>query len=139
MIITIINIIKNINNEEYKINAITDILKDFFNSYKGNDKNFESMLNFARNIIMKAVKGSFNQNEFKEIIVTQIMNKIKQYFFDKKITVDVECHNLLEIVFFSNYSNVAYFYAKKMALETSLGKNDFLTYQNCLNNEDFQN
>ena len=137
MIITIINIIKNINNEEYKINAITDILKDFFNSYKGNDKNFESMLNFARNIIMKAVKGSFNQNEFKEIIVTQIMNKIKQYFFDKKITVDVECHNLLEIVFFSNYSNVAYFYAKKMALETSLGKNDFLTYQNCLNNEDF--
>lgn len=24
-----------------------------------------------------------------------------------------------------------------MALETSLGKNDFLTYQNCLNNEDF--
>ena len=49
------------------------------------------------------------------------------------------CINLLRYTFFDNYPNsiskFRYFYVKKLIIETTKDKNDFLTYENCLSGD----
>ena len=133
-------IIKSDNKTEYSY-LIPIFVDDFFND---NETNVKILVD----ITVKVIEGLVRKNGFNQFISKDVAKKIGKYFDGKKKEnlnpISDNCYNLFDYIFFQKYSDnirdFRYFYVKKLFIETSKNKNDFLTYENCLGeNNNFNN
>ena len=133
------NLIKNWGDERYFINYIPEILNILLN-YAEKDEYFGSILKFIGNPIVQTIKRTLNQDDYLNLLTKNLMVKVKNYFLEEGFSnnhFSKDCDYLLNKVFFSDLQHLTAFYIKKIAIDTTKNKNDFLTYENCLQNRDF--
>lgn len=103
-------------------------------------------------LILKGLYSYFKENVFVPIITMiklddiirfitfDVMESIEKYLTNEKLFeggFNPNCTTLLKTVFFSKSLLPTYFYFKKITIDSTKNKNDFLTYENCLNNKNF--
>ena len=130
-------------NSTYLENKIPDLIKILY----GIDKNYMSyLLDVYEKIIKRVAMDITTYIELSEKIIDMIYNM----FFKKNIStiydINDECLTSIRKIYFnkislSNTTNpegiypllkMRYFFMKKATLDTTKNKNDFLTYENCL-------
>ena len=150
------DIIINLDNKTYTDGKIPVFFQNL------GEKNVSFIIDIAKTILMNLVKEGDFINFVSNDLGAQIE---KYIFKESQILdeINVSCRELLDYTFFKNYSNnetiienlsksdneinstkinvksdgkyFRYYYIKKLALDTTKDKNDFLTYENCLNDK----
>ena len=141
---SVIEIIKNLYNEKY----LKTLIRIFCDIYIVNN---QTNLDLFWDFLKTAGKNLVEKEEFVEIFSLGASNTIKEFlihYVDNRTNVSSDCINLFRDVFINNnlkddetndsHSNL--FFVKKLIFESSLNKNDFLNYENCLSsNKTFSN
>ena len=150
------DIIINLDNKTYTDGKIPVFFQNL------GEKNVSFIIDIAKTILMNLVKEGDFINFVSNDLGAQIE---KYIFKESQILdeINVSCRELLDYTFFKNYSNnetiienlsksdneinstkinvksdgkyFRYYYIKKLALDTTKDKNDFLTYENCLSDK----
>ena len=131
-----INLIKNWGNEKYFLNYMPEIL----NIILDNEDMAFSLKRIGSQII-QAIKTNVTTDDYLNLLTNNLMVKVEKYFLEEgfaKGQFSPDCNNLLNKVYFSDLKHLTAFYVKKIAIDTTKNKNDFLTYENCLQNRDFE-
>ena len=66
----------------------------------------------------------------------KISNYLTEELFVKKY-FSPDCEYLIKNIFFSNFTETTLFFIKKLLIDSTNNKNDFLTYENCLEDKNF--
>ena len=144
----IMEILKYLENKEY----ITPIIRSLCLKYIVNNKtNLDLILQISISFAKSLVKKSVFNNLLKEGIKELLKGSIETYTANLSI-INEDCRNLILSTFMneslksdSNKDNKKVldpnnYFIKKLIFESSLNKNDFLNYENCLSgNNTFSN
>ena len=140
-------IIDGLNNTNF-VEFITDVLlnlHDIAYLYKIIPE-YISTLNqtqkkSASDIVTFFIKPLLKKYYFKDTFSKATENKIKKYIDDdlfKKYNISENCKLLFQYIYFnSSTRNFSKYYLKKFIMDSTKNKNDFLTFENCLNKKDF--
>ena len=126
----------DVQSDIYLIKDITNLI-EVVNSLK--DKFGEKYMNIAK----EGIKAITNAKIFGEFISNSFMVKMKKRLNKYNILqfkISESCNYLINNIYFDQVTNIANlrtFYLSKMLLVSSLKKNDFLFYENCLTNKPF--
>ena len=97
----------------------------------------ELIMNFFQTI----TKRLLTAEKVNRLIAQKVANELKNYMFShtfKHFNLSENCIFLINYTFFSYYTknieNFRLYYLKKLGLDSTKNKNDFLTYENCLDN-----
>ena len=127
----------------YNKTKVKPLIKDFFDHFKAkNIENLGIFLDAAKIIAMNLVK-QHNINDFfrdtaRDTIKYYIFTNLKNYTKISGKCIDLFTHSFLNGTIKDNKnenldSNA--FFIKKLIFESSLNKNDFLNYENCLSSK----
>ena len=142
------NIVVNRNNFKYIENLLPGWYKQIYEA----DKNFiKSLLDVFTNILKRIASNDSINIKFTE----KIIDKFYKLFFERNATnitkynINDDCVTSIKKIYFEKISNLnasypdgiynlhkmRYFFVKKAILDSTKNKNDFLTYENCLEEE----
>ena len=129
-------IVLNLDNKTYVMNELPKLIKM---AYSVNKKYYKLFLDAVVTIAGNLVKNE----DFNGFVGKDVTKTLKDFLFNGGTrineTMSQSCINLLRYTFFDNYtdsiSKFRYFYVKKLIIETTKDKNDFLTYENCLSGD----
>jgi hypothetical protein len=127
---TLFDFLKHAENNKFSF----DYLYIFLKTFKEESIFSQSFSNFIVDSIIKAIKEIINKQEFTGIIISSLMKKLEDFFFNRFTASDLsqDCSFLFKNIFFGNRIDLQEFYLKKILMDNSLDKNDFLTFENCL-------
>ena len=127
----------------YNKTKVKPLIKDFFDHFKAkNIENLGIFLDAAKIIAMNLVKqhniNEFFRNTARDTIKYYIFTNLKNYTEISRKCIDLFTHSFLNGTIKDNKnenldSNA--FFIKKLIFESSLNKNDFLNYENCLSSK----
>ena len=127
----------------YNKTKVKPLIKEFFDHFKAkNIENLGIFLNAAKIIAMNLVKqhniNEFFRNTARDTIKYYIFTNLKNYTKISGKCIDLFTHSFLNGTIKDNKnenldSNA--FFIKKLIFESSLNKNDFLNYENCLSSK----
>ena len=127
----------------YNKTKVKPLIKDFFDHFKAkNIENLGIFLDAAKIIAMNLVKqhniNEFFRNTARDTIKYYIFTNLKNYTKISGKCIDLFTHSFLNGTIKDNKnenldSNA--FFIKKLIFESSLNKNDFLNYENCLSSK----
>ena len=143
-----------LNNETY-IEKLLDIIinlddKNYVNENIPKFANFlldnkKKNLKFFLNITETIGKNLVKKESFNKMIGVKLGKKIKEIIFENNTIfsyINSKCINLFEKTLFNGIADDTFdsdeltlFYIKKIIIETTKNKNDFLTYENCLSSK----
>ena len=124
------DILMNLTNNTYINNNVPKFVKKII----GNDLAIKKIIldsyqNIVRNI---ATEGSL-----KDFFSKSLSNILKGLIFDshKNLTISQSCTELFTYTYFDPQKNdkFRFYYTKKVLIDTTKSRSDFLTYENCLN------
>ena len=129
-------IILNLGNKTYVTNELPKLIRM---AYSVNEKYYKLFLDAVVTIAGNLVKD----DDYKGFVGKDLSKKLRDFLFDGGTrineTISHSCIYLLKYTFFDNYtesiSKFRYFYIKKLLVETSKDKNNFLLYENCLSGD----
>ena len=149
----IINIIANIfanrKNETYILGEVPKMIRRIRVINKG-------YLKFILDVTVRVLKKLISENSINRVITQKLTYYIYKLFFEKEIdkyNIGKECASSMRKIFFdsneqlnitdneeakSSLVKLRYFFMKKIMIDSTKNKNDFLTYENCLE-KDFDN
>ena len=138
-----VNALADIFLNIYNIKELKSPVNEFFSHYIAEKKeNLDLFLNTLKLILMNLVK-QHNINEFfrdtaRDTIKYYIFTNLKNFTKISRKCIDLFTHSLLNGTIKDNKnenldSNA--FFIKKLIFESSLNKNDFLNYENCLSSK----
>ena len=142
--------IKLLNNTKF-INDLADILQNLSNSayikenvplfltniIDGEIEKKDLLLRAFQNIVRNILTESGLKSFVGSGITTTLTELLLPYF--KKYEVGESCIMLFNHTFFNTTSDIndfKFYYAKKLIIDSTKSRNDFLTYENCLNGYD---
>ena len=127
----------------YNKTKVKPLIKEFFDHFKAkNIENLGIFLDAAKIIAMNLVKqhniNEFFRNTARDTIKYYIFTNLKNYTKISGKCIDLFTHSFLNGTIKDNKnenldSNA--FFIKKLIFESSLNKNDFLNYENCLSSK----
>ena len=143
-------VIKLLNNTKF-INDLADILQNLSNSayikenvplfltniIDGEIEKKDLLLRAFQNIVRNILTESGLKSFVGSGITTTLTELLLPYF--KKYEVGESCIMLFNHTFFNTTSDIndfKFYYAKKLIIDSTKSRNDFLTYENCLNGYD---
>ena len=143
-------VIKLLNNTKF-INELADILQNLSNSayikenvplfltniIDGEIEKKDLLLRAFQNI----VRNILTESGLKSFVGSGITTTLTEFFLPdfKKYEVGESCIMLFNHTFFNTTSDIndfKFYYAKKLIIDSTKSRNDFLTYENCLNGYD---
>ncbi len=144
-------LINSFRNETFVI-QLADILMHLSN-HQYIEENFPQFLQIAignssenKDIILKAfqsiVRNILTESSLKNFVGSSITSRLEKFIkIDYQIYEKVgnNCINLLKYTFFNTdkgNNDFKFYYAKKLLIDSTKSRNDFLTYENCLNSYD---
>ena len=144
-------LINSFRNETFVI-QLADILMHLSN-HQYIEENFPQFLQIAignssenKDIILKAfqsiVRNILTESSLKNFVGSSITSRLEEFIkIDYQIYKKVgnNCINLLKYTFFNTdkgNNDFKFYYAKKLLIDSTKSRNDFLTYENCLNSYD---
>ena len=93
----------------------------------------DSVNNFISNKFTKMLNDNFFRTEFEKYSISEECKNFMQNIFFKNFANENNKKNKSEIDNAANY--MRFFYLRKVLIDTTKDKNDFSTYENCLNKE----
>ena len=133
------NLVKNYKNSTYAFNYIPNALKIIIDNMK-NDKSGNFDFDEVKVSIFKVVSQSISYEDLVILLTNDYMNIIHKYFLKEEFEfkkMNEDCRYLVKTIYFSNIVNITYFYLKKILVDSTKNKNDFITYENCMDYIDF--
>ena len=137
------NLVLNLENNTYIMKEVPKIIESIKNIKNVGQRHITVFLR-----VFVTIGGNlFKMEQFKEFIGNDFINKIKDYLLneDSKLNNELSqsCIDLLSFTFFeknndTSFKEFRWFFVKKFFLDMSKNKNDFLTYENCLAEENFK-
>ena len=128
------DILQNLSNSAYIKENVPLFLKNIIDGeIEKKDLLLRAFQNIVRNILTESGLKSFVGSG----ITTTLTELLLPYF--KKYEVGESCIMLFNHTFFNTTSDIndfKFYYAKKLIIDSTKSRNDFLTYENCLNGYD---
>lgn len=141
--VKIFDIIRNYRNFTFILDAVPKFL-EYIHDIKPDY--YDLILNMAVLVLEKLLREEHFDNFLTEVGT----KKLDEFFFGEefnKYNINQGCKEFFHILFFDNFENfligmdegtkknlteMRYFFSKKVLLDSTKNKNDFLTYENCL-------
>ena len=130
-----INLIKNWGDEKYFMNYFPEILRIITT-----DADLYYFYAYTFGNIVEVIKKNTTVNDYLNLITGDLMGKVENVFMDEgllKNNFSKDCNYLIKNIYFSNYTYTTAFFLKKILIDSTKNKNDFLTYENCIEKKDF--
>ena len=130
-----INLIKNWGDEKYFMNYFPEILRIITI-----DADLYYFYAYTFGNIVEVIKKNTTVNDYLNLITGDLMGKVENVFMDEgllKNNFSEDCNYLIKNIYFSNYTYTTAFFLKKILIDSTKNKNDFLTYENCIEKKDF--
>ena len=130
-----INLIKNWGDEKYFMNYFPEILRIITI-----DADLYYFYAYTFGNIVEVIKKNTTVNDYLNLITGDLMGKVENVFMDEgllKNNFSQDCNYLIKNIYFSNYTYTTAFFLKKILIDSTKNKNDFLTYENCIEKKDF--
>ena len=130
-----INLIKNWGDEKYFMNYFPEILRIITI-----DADLYYFYAYTFGNIVEVIKKNTTVNDYLNLITGDLMGKVENVFMDEgllKNNFSKDCNYLIKNIYFSNYTYTTAFFLKKILIDSTKNKNDFLTYENCIEKKDF--
>jgi hypothetical protein len=130
-----INLIKNWGDEKYFMNYFPEILRIITI-----DADLYYFYEYTFGNIVEVIKKNTTVNDYLNLITGNLMGKVENVFMDEgslKNNFSKDCNYLIKNIYFSNYTYTTAFFLKKILIDSTKNKNDFLTYENCIEKKDF--
>ena len=130
-----INLIKNWGDEKYFMNYFPEILRIITT-----DADLYYFYEYTFGNIVEVIKKNTTVNDYLNLITGNLMGKVENVFMDEgllKNNFSKDCNYLIKNIYFSNYTYTTAFFLKKILIDSTKNKNDFLTYENCIEKKDF--
>ena len=130
-----INLIKNWGDEKYFMNYFPEILRIITI-----DADLYYFYEYTFGNIVEVIKKNTTVNDYLNLITGDLMGKVENVFMDEgllKNNFSQDCNYLIKNIYFSNYTYTTAFFLKKILIDSTKNKNDFLTYENCIEKKDF--
>ena len=132
----ITEIIINLNDKNYLKYAIPKFTETFL----GNNEEYREIL---RNITKITLINLVKKEDFNKFVAGDLAKFFGKFLFDEDVQflgeIERECQVFFKFIFFDELNeeveSLRYFYSKKLFIDTTKNKNDFLTYENCLNDK----
>ena len=141
-------IFANLKNSSYILEEVPGMIRIIRNINK-------SFIKFLLDAAVRIIKRIMPDNDVHEIVTQKITERIYTLYFEKEIKkykINEDCASSLKKIYFETYDQLnitdddiqtsliklRYFFIKKTMLDSTKDKNDFLTYENCLE-QDFNN
>ena len=149
----VINIIadvcRNKNNATYIEEKVPEMIKNI-------TKLNSTYLGFLLEVSEKTLRGLVTQSDINEMLGEEATKKLRAQFFDVEIAkynISYECYDSMMKIYFNSTKELnitddqaknalyqlRYFFLKKTVIDSTKLKNDFLTYENCLEKPYHQN
>ena len=130
LVVRFVNILFNLNNTKYINENVPNFMKDTI----GDDIKVRKMIvkvfqNITRNIVTEQdLKGFMNK------LLSGIFKRLIEEGHEN-FNISDKCFGLLTHTYFEppNDDKFRFYYTKKIFVDSTKSKNDFLTYENCLN------
>ena len=130
LVVRFVNILFNLNNTKYINENVPNFMKDTI----GDDIKVRKMIvkvfqNITRNIVTERdLKGFMNK------LLSGIFKRLIEEGHEN-FNISDKCFGLLTHTYFNPPTNdkFRFYYTKKLLIDSTKSKNDFLTYENCLN------
>ena len=130
LVVRFVNILFNLNNTKYINENVPNFMKDTI----GDDIKVRKMIvkvfqNITRNIVTEQdLKGFMNK------LLSGIFKRLIEEGHEN-FNISDKCFGLLTHTYFNPPTNdkFRFYYTKKLLIDSTKSKNDFLTYENCLN------
>ena len=131
----------NLKNNTYILEELPNLLNYI---YKIDNEFVQPIIDITTKILEIIVD---EDDSFNNFVSNTFTKKLNDSFFNKefeKYNVSGKCKDLMNTVFFKKFSNddvkgavdyMRHFYLRKILFDTTKDKNDFSTYENCLNKE----
>ena len=132
--IIIFNIIKNYEDPNYFVNYLPEIIV-IFEQMKKNNSEFNYYFSSVEETIFNTIKTEVTSENITHLITDNFMVKIGEFFVNNGLTnktFSEDCLILLNDIYFSQLPDVTTFFLKKIIIDSTKVKNDFITYENCL-------
>ena len=117
------------------IKTICDVNKDY--------------IQFLLDVSEKILRRFISQESINYFITEKFTEKLNDQYFDvefKKYNISWPCYRAMQHIYFENYdklnitgekaktilTEIRFFFLKKAIIDSTKDKNDFLTYENCL-------
>ena len=145
----IAGIFVNRKNEKYILEQVPNMIRRIHNINK-------VYITFLLDVTVKVLKRIVSENSINKILTQNLTKHFNTLFFEnetKKYNINEECASSMKKIYFDTYeqlnisnnekakkslTTLRYFFMKKTLLDSTKDKNDFLTYENCLE-KDFDN
>ena len=130
-----INLIKNWGDEKYFMNYFPEILRIITT-----DADLYYFYEYTFGNIVEVIKKNTTVNDYLNLITGDLMGKVENVFMEEgllKNNFSKDCNYLIKNIYFSNYTYTTAFFLKKILIDSTKNKNDFLTYENCIEKKDF--
>ena len=150
----IINIIANIFANKRNATYILGEVPKMIGGIRDIDKGY---IKFILEVTVKVLKRIVSENSINRVVTQRITAHLYTLFFETEIIkykIREECALSMRKIFFKTYEELnisrenlevrnslvklRYFFLKKLMFDSTKNKNDFLTYENCLE-KDFDN
>ena len=134
-----INIMKNWGDEKYLIDYLPEALR-IIRDARDINEDFNTYLFYTIDTIIDTIKKTLNQEDYLNIITGNLMGKVENFFSKEGLLqkdFSPDCNYLLKSIYFSNYTYTTAFFLKKILIDSTKNKNDFLTYENCIEEKEF--
>ena len=132
--IIIFNILNNYEDPNYFVNYLPEIIK-IFEQLRKNDTNLDFYYGRIGETIFETIKKEVTSENITYLITDNFMVKMEDLFVNNGLTnktFSKECLILLNDIYFSKLPIVTTFFLKKIIIDSTKVKNDFITYENCL-------
>ena len=127
----IFNVLKRYKNIKLLLSYIPDALNKFNDLCSNSDIFLENICKFIKARLHVLIH--LELDEFIYFITFDVTESIKKYLTNEKLfenDFSPDCTKLLNTALFSKKLLPTYFYFKKMSIDSTKNKNDFLTYEN---------
>ena len=142
----IIEIIANIfwhkGNDTYILYNVPEMIKTICDVNK-------DYIQFLLDVSEKILRRFISQESINYFITEKFTEKLNDQYFDvefKKYNISWPCYRAMQHIYFENYdklnitgekaktilTEIRFFFLKKAIIDSTKDKNDFLTYENCL-------
>ena len=139
-IIIYLNLIKNWGDEKYFFNYLPEAIRIIKEAEKFS-KDLSFLLNYmSYDRIKEAIIRNSSVEDYLNLVTGNLMKKAESFFMEEgllKNDFSEDCKYLINNVYFSNYTYTTAFFLKKVFIDSTKNKNDFLTYENCIEKKDF--
>ena len=132
--IILFNIIKNYEDPNYFVNYLPEIIVTF-EQMKKKDSGFDFYLTSVEETLFNTLKKEITSENITYLITDNFMVKIGELLANNGLTYKIfseDCLILLNDIYFSKLPDVTTFFLKKIIIDSTKVRNDFITYENCL-------